>query len=295
MSAPHSAPVRLVYPALRWVLLAFVALATLAWVALYLASERTDQSFAWTIEPPLTAAALGAGYGGALVMFLLAVRERVWANVRIAVVPPLVLSAGTLAATLIHIDRFHLSAEALVPRTVAWVWLVVYVAVVPALAGAYWWHHRRPGRDPEREFPVPGWLSWLLSAQGVLLVGVGLALFIAPAAVGQVWPWELTALTGRAIAAWLVGLGAAAALATVENDLRRLRAGIAGYAVIAALLLGALLRYGADVRWDSLAAWVFLATVVSMLPMGVYPLWMTRHRAAVELAQEPGQDVGRPG
>ena len=35
-------------------------------------------------------------------------------------------------------------------------------------------------------------------------------LLIAPTAVMALWPWTLTALTGRAIGAWLIGLGIAA-------------------------------------------------------------------------------------
>ena len=43
------------------------------------------------------------------------------------------------------------------------------------------------------------------------MVGLGIALFIAPVATGELfWPWKVTALTGRAIGAWLVGIGTGA-------------------------------------------------------------------------------------
>lgn len=35
----------------------------LAGVQLFVFSERTDEYFAWTIQPPVGAALLGAGYG----------------------------------------------------------------------------------------------------------------------------------------------------------------------------------------------------------------------------------------
>jgi hypothetical protein len=59
-------------------LLAFAVLTTFATITLYVLSDRTDQLFAWTIQPPVTAAFLGAGYGAGLIAVLLSLRIRRW-------------------------------------------------------------------------------------------------------------------------------------------------------------------------------------------------------------------------
>src|SRR5438552_2199911 len=57
----------------------------------------------------------------------------------------------------------------------------------------------------------------------VILLGVGIGLFITPESIAALWAWNLTPLTGRAIGAWLLGLGLAAAQLVRENDSARVR------------------------------------------------------------------------
>jgi hypothetical protein len=49
-------------PGTRWLLCAFSLLTALAFVVLFVLSASTEQHFAWTIQPPVTAAFLGAAY-----------------------------------------------------------------------------------------------------------------------------------------------------------------------------------------------------------------------------------------
>ena len=49
-------------PPLRWTLLGFAGLALIAGFLLFLGASDTEKWFSWTIEPPLSAAALGAFY-----------------------------------------------------------------------------------------------------------------------------------------------------------------------------------------------------------------------------------------
>src|SRR5262249_19290902 len=119
----------LVRPTLVWVrgmLYVGAALAFVAGVQLFVLSEATDRYFAWTISPPLTAAFLGAAYWAGAVLAFLAAREPVWACARASLGAVLVFTTGALAATLLHLDRFHLDS------IFGWVWLVVYVLLPPA-------------------------------------------------------------------------------------------------------------------------------------------------------------------
>ena len=53
---------------------------------------------------------------------------------------------------------------------------------------------------------------------------------MAPASAGTLWPWQLTPLTARTVASWLIAFGIAAALAIQERDLGRLELPAAAYA-----------------------------------------------------------------
>lgn len=253
----------------RWLLVPFVGLAVVAGSSLTLAAGQTDDFFAWTIQPPLTAALLGAAYAGTIVFFLLALREDLWANARFALSAPLALSTLTLVATLLHLDKFHLDADP-VPATVAWIWLIVYLVVPPALVVSVVVHQRAPGADPTRAAPLPLVLRLLLAAFGIKTLLLGLALFVAPQELAPHWPWAISDLTGRALAAWLVGLAVAALHVALENDLRRARAGLPSLAVIGLLGLIAVGRYQDDVDWGWGGALLvaFLASLVILGALG---------------------------
>ncbi|HEX6754434.1 MAG TPA: hypothetical protein VF109_00660 [Mycobacteriales bacterium] len=279
------ADVRPVSRGTRVLLGVFLVLTLLATVALYGGSEHTAEWFAWTIQPPLTAAFLGGGYGAGFLMVLLALRTRAWAHARVPVISVLVFAVLTLVATLLHIDRFHLSAEeAAVPRAAAWFWLGVYVVVPVALTLLAVRQQRMPGADPERRQPLPLWLAVVLTVQGAIMLVVGAALFIAPATARSLWPWPLTPLTARVTAAWLVAFGFAAVLALAERDLERVEIAAIAFVVFGLLELVALARYGESVRWGSPAATGYLVVLLSVPPTGAAGWWIAargrRRRAA---------------
>jgi hypothetical protein len=248
----------------------FLALTLLSTVTLYLASTRTDRYFAWTLDPALSAAFLGAGYASGFVLVALTARERVWARARIAYATVSVFVWVTLLVTLLHLDRFHFDAPGWFPRFLAWLWLVVYVVVPPWMTALLIAQHRAPGTDPEVTRPIPPPLVVALVVQGVVLTTVGVALVVAPTRAADLWPWTLTPLAGRATGAWCVALGVAAGLAAREKDLSRLRAAAATYVCLGLLQAGALVRFSGDVEWDHPAAWGYVAVLVLITITGGY-------------------------
>ena len=124
----------------------------------FVLSEHTARFFAWTINPPLTAAFLGASYWAAFPFVFLSARERVWARCRVALYGVFTFTAVTLAATLLHLDRFHLGSAEPLARAAAWAWMLVYVLVPPSLLVLLLIQWRRPGGDPARHAPLPGFL-----------------------------------------------------------------------------------------------------------------------------------------
>ena len=245
-------------------------LVLLAGTQLFVFTLRTEEYFAWTVANPLTAAFLGAAYWGSFVIEALAARERVWANARIAVPSVLVFTVLTMVVTLIHLDQFHLGDRfAWNTRAVTYGWIAIYALVPVLLLVVLVAQLRTPGVDPPRTRPPPGWLTALMGGHAALMLGLGVVLLIAPGVGARVWPWPLTPLTGRAIGAWLVGLGVAAAHALVERDLRRVRAAAWGYLTIAGLQAVALARFPDRMQWSTPSGVVYIAVLASMAVAGL--------------------------
>src|SRR3954452_18269271 len=271
-AADAAAPVRSLRWEMRALLAAFSVLTGLAVVALFVLATATDRFFAWTIAPPLTAALMGAGYAAGFVLVVLSFRDPVWAHSRLAVLTILAFTLLTLAATVLHIDKFHLQSEfAALPwlaRAAGWFWLGVYVVIPLAMVVCLVRQERAPGRDPAPGHPVPMALRAALAVEAAVLLAVGASLWAAPSTATTLWPWALTPLTARVVAAWLIAFGVATALAAVAGDLARLRTSAVAYTVFGALVLVALARFPGTVDWSGVPAWVFVGMSVAVVATG---------------------------
>jgi hypothetical protein len=256
-----------ILPATRtgvWVLFV-LALANGAYLYLMPTSAATD--YAWPIRPPVNAAFLGAGFlAGTLATALVLFATRRWRSLE--TLPPAlwVLATTLLIATLIHADRFKWDF----PPT--WVWLVVY-AGVPLVVPVLVVRQRgvaEPTPPPDQDLRVVRALSAVCGA--VLVVGA-IALFVAPVDVGRHWPWPLTPLLARAVAAWYGMVGTM--LLCCAAWLRRPTEAIIPYVTLAAwclLLLALPLLHAGDVTRSGgeFVAWV--AVMVALLALAVLAL-----------------------
>src|SRR5580765_7105043 len=86
----------------RGILVVIIVLVFIAGIQLFVFSDQTDFDFAWTINPPLTAAFLGARYWAALVSSLFSLRERLWVRVRSSLPAAFTTTRLLLIATLLH-------------------------------------------------------------------------------------------------------------------------------------------------------------------------------------------------
>jgi hypothetical protein len=108
------------------------------------------------------------------------------------------------------------------------------------------------------------------------MLALGIALFLAPTTFAPLWPWQLTALTARAIGVWLIALGMTTLQADWENDwLRNFAASVSSIA-LGVLELAALARFSGSVDWGKTNTWIYSLFVSSILAMGVYGLWSAR-------------------
>lgn len=258
-------------------LVAFIGLTLVATNQLFLLARHTATLFSWTIQPALSAAFLGASYAAGCVLSVLAFRARAWRDARTALITVLVFAVLTLAATLLHLDRFHFAAPGIVARAAAWVWIIVYVAVPVALSGVV----IRQGRAepaPSVGETLPRWLRGLLALQGVILGVAAVGLYLAPTITARWWPWLLTPLTARMTAAWLAALAVAALLCLREHDVSQVAAPAVAYVVFGVLQLVALLLYGEVVVWGSVALDLYLAALIVAIATGASGLALVVRR-----------------
>jgi hypothetical protein len=254
---------------MRRLLIFTAGLGVIIGVQLFVLTESTERYFAWTINIPLSAAFLGGAYWGGVTLLMLAARERLWARARIAVPPMVILSIAMLGATFLHLDLFHIRGTApLAARGAAYGWIASY-ALVPLGLVVLWVGQRRgPGPQPPRIHRLRRWLRWALGAHGVVLVLLGADLLFLPEQAGSFWPWMLTPLTARAIGAWVLAIGIAAAHWAREDALERTRSVALSFSVFSILEMIALVRYGEAVEWTAPSAWVYCAFLVSILFLG---------------------------
>ena len=190
-------------PALRLLFVGFATLALTAGALLFIGSEDTDTWFSWDIKPPLTAAFLGAAYWAAFVLLAWTAARRWWEDAQATVVPVLLIAVLLLVATLVHLDKFDLDSLA------GWFWLIAYICVPPVMAFLLW---RQTAVAPiEREDErgadalAPAWLRALLGLESLVMLGAGVALYVAPVGAADLWPWTVTPLTARAMGAFVIG------------------------------------------------------------------------------------------
>lgn len=243
-----------------WVLL---VLAALNGLFLYLVPAQAEEHYAWSIVPPVNAAFIGAGFlAGTLATGLVlafATRWRTFATLPVAL---WVLAASLFAATLIHADRFKFDY----PPT--WVWTLVYAGVplaIPFLVARQRANaDAPPPRDPRL---VPLRVVSAVAGAGLLIGAV--ALYAAPVELGEHWPWPLTPLLARAVAAWYALFGTL--LVSSAIGLRRPAEALVGYATLgcwSVLVLALAPLYPDDV--DAGAAWY--AVMLALLAISVYAL-----------------------
>jgi hypothetical protein len=253
-------------PRLRLILWVFAGLALIAGALLFFGATRTDTWWSWTIEPPLTAATLGAFYWAAFVLIVAAARSPSWIQTRPAVYPIAGIALLLLIITLVHIDRFDLDSLFGV------FWVVVYCVVPVLLAWALVDQLRAPGEDQRGSARLPGLLRRALIIEGVVMVAAGGLLLIAPGAADDVWPWALSPLTSRAIGSFLFGIGLVALIAARDDDPRSFRGAALAYAVLGLLELLALNLHIPDLGDRPFATGVYAAFWVSVAVTGGYGL-----------------------
>ena len=243
-----------------WVLL---VLAALNGLFLYFAPGMADTDYAWSILPAVNAAFIGAGFlaGTVATGLVLATASR-WRTFSTLPIALWVLAASLLAATIIHEDRFKWDYAP------TWVWAIVYAGV--PLAVPFLVARQRRAADPVPEAdPRLGPLRAVSAVVGAVMLVGAVALFVAPVELGEHWPWPLTPLLGRAVAAWYALFGTM--LLSCAFGMRRPAEALIPYATLATwcvLLLLLPILHPDDVS----GAGLWIALMAALLALSLYAL-----------------------
>jgi hypothetical protein len=246
-------------------------------VILYLFPQHTVRLWAWPLRPTMTSMVLASAYLGGAYFFVRAGFERRW-----HVLAPGLLSVTLFAtllgvATVLHWGKFNHDNPAF------WVWSALYFAAPLLVLGA-WLANRRYADDVRRvdDLLAPS-VRGVVAAIGMLALVTGTAMFISPSTFLDLWPWTLTPLSCRTLAAvWcLGGAGIGAWRDARWSTLRRM---LEVEMVMVALMLLAALRAHDQLDSGKPLAWPILVGF-SLLFFSSIVLWSRhglRSRGALE-------------
>ncbi len=178
---------------------AVIVVLLLAFLALYVEPQHTDQNFAWTILPPTSAILMGAGYTAGAYFFARVVTERKWHRVQAGFLSITAFTVCMLLATVLHWDRFHHD------QLVFYLWFGIYL-LTPFVVPFLWWRNRATASRAMEETD----LRFSDTVRRILGVGAAIGIlafvvvFLVPSILISLAAWKLTPLTARVFAGWSI-------------------------------------------------------------------------------------------
>ncbi len=249
-----------------------------AFLILYFAPQQSGQLFAWPVAPEMTAMMLGAAYMGGVYYFSRVVFANRWHRIKLGLLPVTAFASLMGVATVLHWDRFTHEHIAF------FFWALLYLGLPLVLVGVWLLNRREdPGVAEADDVMLPRPLRWLLGVVGGVLVIVSMLLFLFPETMIPTWPWRMTPLTARVMAAMfvlpgLVGLG-------IAQDGRWSAARIILQAQIFSivLILLAVVLSSGNFDWSQAVSWIFVGgmTLILLMLVGI-TIWAERKQRSLQ-------------
>ena len=241
-----------------------------AWVILYLFPSQTAQVWSWAIPVQMTSMVLASAYLGGAYFFVRVAREQHWHHTGAGFLAVTTFASLLGVATLLHWSKFlhhHLAF---------WLWAGLYFTTPFLVVGA-WLANRRyavaPTADDVVLRPVD---RAVIAVVGLVALVQGLVMFVAPSAVIDLWPWPLTPLTCRVVAA-VFCLGGAGASVWVDPRWTSLRLMLQVEVVMLVLILVGVVRARGEMVGGRALTWPLLLGAVGMLAGSAF-LWIRYER-----------------
>jgi len=250
----------LVYPITRWVAGLVVPFLVVAFIILYFLNGHTEKLFAWEIKSPMTSMMLGSAYAGGIYYFTGVILTRQWHRIKVGFIPVTIFASILNVTTILHWDKFN---HGTLPF---FAWVSLYFTTPFIIFGLWLSNRRQDTNQPDTgEAIIPPIIRFIIGAIGVTTLAIAIFLFLNPSLMIQLWPWTLTPLTSRVMAAMfslpgMVGLGMAmdsrwsSAQVILQSQ---------GFSIF--LILVAVLRDQSAFNWSTPGIWLFTIGLAGML------------------------------
>ncbi|MDX1438138.1 MAG: hypothetical protein R3335_15105 [Anaerolineales bacterium] len=244
-----------------------------AFFMLYLFPDRSGELFAWPIRPPMTAMMLGATYLGGVYFFARVIIAWQWHTVQLGFLPVSAFAGYMGIATILHWDKFthgFISFQ---------LWALLYFTL-PFVIPLVWYLNQRANREytAAAEARFSRGLRLSIGGVGGVLVVASLILLIFPQAMIPVWPWALTPLTARSLAAMFVLPGFVGLSVAADGRWSAARIIFQAQSLAIVLFLIAMVLNRAEIQWDQWSIWTYLSgLLLVLLLIGWAALQSRRH------------------
>lgn len=247
-----------VLPYTLWLSVFIIPFLVAASVLLYILPANTEELFAWTIVPPLTAMLLASAYIGGIWFFVQVVVVRRWHRFQYGFAAVVVFATLLGIATFLHWDRFHFGHISFIT------WATLYVTT-PFLTFAALLANRRAddGAPEGRDVSIPWPARIALATIGILALTWGLVMFIAPNLAIDMWAWEVTPLTARVIGAVLTLPGMVNLWLLRDGRWSSFRCMFQAQLVSLVFIAAALLFAWNDIAWSRPSAPLFVGGILA--------------------------------
>lgn len=254
-----------ILPATHWASLAIVLILIPALVILWGFPDRTGDLWAWSFRPDMTPIFMGSGYGAGAYFFWRVFRSDRWHPASAGVLSAAAFALLMLIVTLVHWEKFNHGHAPFVAAVVFFGWVGVYI-VSPVAVGWLWLvNQRRDPRTPEPGDPVvPPAARGAALAVAVGAIAAGATFLVSPSTMIDVWPWDLTPLTGRVIACFTVQVGLGALLLSRDPRWSSWRLLLQTVLVAVALLAVGTARAWGDFDSSDAATWLFVGSLAGL-------------------------------
>jgi hypothetical protein len=261
-----------VLPFTRGLSVFIVPFLVVAWVILYCFPDHTARLWAWTIPTTMTSMVLASAYLGGAYFFVQVAAERHWHHTGSGFLAVTTFASLLGVATLLHWQRF------LHHHVAFWLWAALYFTTPFLVLGAWLANRRYAAPAAPGDVVLTRLERGLVAVVGGVALVQGVVMFVAPSAVIDLWPWALTPLTCRVVAA-VFCLGGAGVGVWFEPRWTSLRLMLEVEVVMVALILLAAVRARDEMIGGRPLGWPLLVGLVLVLA-GSAHLWTRYERRA---------------
>ncbi len=268
--APGAAAGGRILPATRVVSAIIIPFLVAAFIILFLRPHETERLFAWPMGPQMTAMMLGATYLTGVFYFTTVLFARSWQQIKFGLIPVASFAALMGIATVLHWGAFNQA------HVTTWLWVGLY-ATTPFLVFGLWLRNTRAAALPPAgtgELTLPPVVRVAVGIVGATGLVVSLLLFVIPAVMIEIWPWQLSPLTARVIAAQFVVFSLFALAAFQDPRWESLRLVIRSELAAPVFFLIALLQSWDNFDRSNPLTWVFAFNVAVVFVIGVPAMYV---------------------